>query len=81
MGKAGRTSLARDPKDISLLEIYRAVDAPKAFVIHDYPKQVSCPVSCGITTAMENVLKRTQNSMEQGLADISLAQVIADVSR
>ena len=81
MGKSGCTSLARDPKDITLLEIYRAVDAPRAFVIHDYPKKMSCPVSCGITTAMEKVLDRTQESMESRLADISLAEVIADVPR
>jgi Rrf2 family protein len=81
MGKTGSTSLAKDPKEITLLEIYHAVEAPKAFVIHDYPAQASCPVSCGIKTAMERVLDRTQDSMEQSLGEISLAQVIADVPR
>ena len=81
MGKSGSTSLAREPKDISLLEIYRAVEAPKAFMIHDYPEQAFCPVSCGIKVAMEKVLDRTQDSLEYGLGEISLAQVIADVPR
>jgi Rrf2 family protein len=81
MGKTGSTSLAKDPRDITLLEIYHAVEAPKAFAIHDYPAKASCPVSCGIKTAMESVLDRTQKSMEQSLSEISLARVIADVPR
>src|SRR5689334_16376314 len=38
-GKAGACWLARDAKGISLLDIYRAVDAPKAFSIHQYEEQ------------------------------------------
>lgn len=81
MGKTGSTALAKDPKDITLLEVYRAVDAPKAFAIHNYPEQAACPVSCGIKSAMENVLGRTQSSMEAGLGKITLADVISDVPR
>lgn len=81
MGKKGFTALAKDPKEITLLEIYRAVDAPKAFAIHDYPEKAACPVSCGIKLAMENVLGQTQTSMEESLARISLAEVISDVPR
>ena len=81
MGKRGSTALAKDPKEITLLEIYRAVQAPKAFVIHDYPVKASCQVSCGIRNAMEGVLDKTQDSLERALAEISLAQVIDDVPR
>jgi DNA-binding IscR family transcriptional regulator len=81
MGKTGSTALAKDPKDITLLEIYRAVDAPRAFAIHAYPTIAACPVSCGIKSAMENVLGRTQRSMEVGLDQITLAEVISDVPR
>ena len=38
-GKAGACWLARDARAISLLDIYRAVDAPKAFAIHSYSEQ------------------------------------------
>lgn len=79
MGKSGSTALARKPKDISLLEIYRAVEAPKAFAIHDYPVQQHCKVSCEIKASMEKVLEKTQNSMEKSLGSISLADVIADL--
>jgi len=38
-GKAGSCWLARDAKKISLLDVYRAVDAPRAFAIHSYAEQ------------------------------------------
>lgn len=81
MGKTGSTALARDPKDISLLEIYKAVEAPKAFAIHDYPTQQTCAVSCAIKSAMDKVLEKTQCSMEKSLGEIRLADVIADLPR
>jgi Rrf2 family protein len=80
-GKAGACWLARDPDKISLLDIYEAVEAPKAFAIHRYPVQKSCPVSRGIKSSLQKALKRTQKSMEASLANISLADVIADVKK
>jgi len=77
-GKSGSCALARAPREITLLEVYRAVEAPKAFAIHHYPAQRSCPVSCGIKPALERVLDKTQNSMEAGLAGITLADVLKD---
>ncbi len=78
-GKAGACWLAKDPKDISLLNIYEAVDAPKAFSIHHYAEQKECTVSCHIKTALENALAKTQKAMEASLADISLAQIVSDL--
>jgi Rrf2 family protein len=78
-GKSGACWLARDAKDISLLDVYRAVDAPKVFAIHDYSEQKSCFVSCHIKTALENALVKTQKAMETSLAEISLAQIVSDV--
>jgi Rrf2 family protein len=78
-GKAGACRLARDPKQISLLEVYQAVGAPKAFAIHDYADQKICPVSCHIKAALEKALTKTQKAMETRLDAISLAEIIADL--
>ncbi len=78
-GKAGACWLARKPEAISLLDIYRAVDAPKAFSIHTYAEQKPCAVSCHIKSALEKVLGKTQQAMEESLAKISLAEVITDL--
>jgi Rrf2 family protein len=80
-GKGGACWLARRASHISLLEIYRAVDAPKAFAIHQYPTEKSCTVSRNIKSAMGRVLNDTQQALEQRLSRISLAQVIADLRR
>lgn len=80
-GKAGKTWLARDPKQISLLDIYQAVDAPKAFAIHDYAEQKACVVSCHIKEALDKALGKTQKAMEVSLKEMSLAQVVTEVKR
>jgi len=80
-GKTGACWLAKDPKRISLLDIYRAVDAPKAIAIHSYKEQKNCPVSCQIKTALERALAKTQKALEASLRDISLADVVSDVKK
>src|SRR5271155_2374811 len=66
-GKAGACWLGRDARNISLLDIYQAVDAPKAFSIHDYTEQKQCPVSCHIKDALDKALEKTQRAMEASL--------------
>jgi Rrf2 family protein len=79
-GKAGACWLAKDARNISLLDIYKAVDAPKAFSIHGYNEQNACPVSCNIKTALEKALSKTQKAMETSLKEITLEKVVADVT-
>ena len=78
-GKTGACRLAKAPEQVSLLDIYRAVDAPKAFAIHAYAPQKPCVVSCNIKAALEHALAKTQKAMEKSLADITIAEVIADI--
>ena len=80
-GKAGACWLAREAKKISLLDIYQAVDAPKAFSIHSYSEQKDCPVSCHIKAALDRALEKTQKSMEARLDEISLSEILADVKQ
>jgi Rrf2 family protein len=80
-GKAGACLLAKKPENISLLEIYKAVDAPKTFAIHDYPVQSRCRVSCNIEATMNKVLTKAQKSFESSLRETSLAEVIADIKK
>jgi Rrf2 family protein len=80
-GKAGKTWLARDPKRISLLDVYQAVDAPHAFAIHDYAEQKACPVSCHIKAALGKALGKTQKAMEVSLDETSLAQIVTEIRK
>jgi Rrf2 family protein len=78
-GKSATCLLAKPARDISLLDIYEAVDAPKVFEVHTYPALELCPVSCGFKPMMEGVLGRSQLSFESTLAKTSLADVIENL--
>jgi Rrf2 family protein len=80
-GKAGACWLAKDLRKISLLDIYKVADAPRAFAIHSYAEQKCCTVSCHIKTALEKALAKTQKAMEASLAEINLAQIVSDVKK
>jgi Rrf2 family protein len=80
-GKAGSCWLAKDARNVSLLEIYEAVDAPKAFSIHSYTEQKVCTVSCHIKAALEKALAKTQKAMEASLNETSLAQIVSEVQK
>jgi len=42
-GKSGASMLSRSPRQITLLDIYRASAAPPAFAIHSYPRGKEVP--------------------------------------
>lgn len=80
-GKNGACTLARPPERITLLEIYRASEAPPAFAVHAYPVQEGCRISRNIKGCMDDVLRDAQNGFEQRLARRTLADVVATVEQ
>ena len=78
-GKNGASVLARPAKQITLLDIYRASEAPRAFAIHSYPVEKRCPVSRNLKECMSAVLSQTQKSFEKSLAQITLADLIGQI--
>ena len=78
-GKSGASELARPPRQITLLDIYRASAAPPAFAIHSYPVDKRCPVSRNLKECMSRVLSETQNSFEKSLAKITVADLVRDI--
>ena len=78
-GKSGASALARPPRQITLLEIYRASGAPPAFAIHSYPGDKRCPVSCNLKECMSGLLSQVQYSFERSLARITLARLVGQI--
>ena len=78
-GKHGACSLARPPEQISLLDIYRASEAPAAFALHGYPVEPACPISVDIKDTMGAVLADAQAGFEARLAAQSLASLVARI--
>ena len=79
IGKAGACTLAKKASEISLFDIYDAVNAPKVFSIHGYDIQRPCVVSCNIKASLERVLEKTQLSVEERLKSITLEEIISDI--
>jgi Rrf2 family protein len=80
-GKSGASTLARSPRQITLLDVYRASAAPAAFSIHSYPVEKGCPISCSFKDCMSAVLSRAQGSFEKTLAGITVADLVGDVRK
>jgi Rrf2 family protein len=80
-GKNGASTLTRSPKQITLLDIYRASSAPPTFAIHSYPVENRCAVSRNIKGCMSSVLKKAQDSFENTLAGITLADLLGEIRR
>ncbi|MBN9420669.1 MAG: Rrf2 family transcriptional regulator [Candidatus Eremiobacteraeota bacterium] len=79
VGKSGGYDLSRSPQNISLLDIYRAVQPPSAFAIHTYAKSTGCVVSCNIKEVLGEVLDDTQTAVERELQGKSLADVVSKI--
>ena len=75
-GRNGFSSLSRPANKISLLEIYKAVEAPPVFSIHKYPKEKMCRTSCTHKEAMAELLKDTQRAFETRLSQRMLSEMV-----
>jgi Rrf2 family protein len=78
-GKSGASVLARAPNRITLLDIYRASEAPPAFAIHSYPVEKRCPISRNLKECMAGVLSEAQDSFERSLAKITVADLVSQI--
>ncbi len=76
-GRNGFSSLSRPANKISLLEIYKAVEAPPVFSIHEYPKEKTCRTSCTHKEAMVELLEDAQRALETRLGQRKLSEMVA----
>ncbi|SFS42693.1 Rrf2 family transcriptional regulator [Marininema halotolerans] len=77
----GGTYLLKELEDITLLDVYRAVDVVEEgelFHIHESPNP-ECPVGGNIQTVLDIVLKNAQSAMEQVLAHITIKDLVTDL--
>lgn len=81
-GVAG-AKLKKEAADITLLDVYRAVNAVEEdalFSVHDSPNP-ACVVGRNIQTAITPIFISAQKAMEDQLASVSIADVIYDLSQ
>lgn len=71
-------SLSRNPSDISLLDVYRAVEGDKPLLHLDTHTNPECGDGVRIQLSLKDFYDRIQESMESELAGISLEDVITN---
>ena len=81
-GKSGIV-LARELDQISLFDIYQAVDCvgeEGLFHFHEKPN-TRCPVGRNIHAALDDRLSQIQTSMEEQMKAITVAEVVKDIRK
>lgn len=77
---SGGATIARPLEEISLLDVYKAVDCidnGELFHFHENPNTL-CPVGRNIHNGLDDKLYRIQKAMEDEMAKITLADVVRD---
>jgi len=75
-GSMGGTRLARQPEEITLLDIYQAVESRGVFSLHRHPPNPDCPVGVNIGTVLNDVLDEVDSAVESVLAKITLREAV-----
>ena len=81
LGTGGGALLARPADEITLLDVYRAVDDGAPFGMHRERPNPACPVGRNIQAALETRMDAAARAMEAELARTTVADVSADVRR
>lgn len=79
LGTGGGARLARPARDITLLDVYRAVDEGALFSLHHERPNPACPVGHHIQAALEDTLDAAQRALEAELGRETIAGVLSKV--
>ena len=78
-GAAGGSRLARKASQISLLDVYRAVEEGGVFALHRQSPSRRCLVGCGIESVLKGVLGEVNLAVERVLAKTTIEQIFQSV--
>ncbi|SMG27610.1 Rrf2 family transcriptional regulator [Paraburkholderia susongensis] len=81
LGAGGGALLARPPEQITLLDVYRAVDDARLFALHREEPNPACMVGRNIQSVLRGIIDEAQQAAEASLAARTLADATADVVR
>ncbi len=80
-GKHGGTKLSKKPAQISLLEVYDAVQPRPVIAINERKAFKQCRVSCNMREIMSGVSAGAEDAVRQHLRGITLQQLMRKVRR
>jgi Rrf2 family protein len=74
-GAAGGFSLAKEPQQISLLDIYHAVEPKPTYGLRNFSPNHQCPVGAKIEAILQTTFIKAHSGMEAELARVTLDQI------
>jgi Rrf2 family protein len=80
-GAGAGWSLAREPQDITLLDVYDAIGAGSAFGLHHTEPNLECPVGRGIRPALRHVYQSVDGAVRRELERVTVADVLRETLR
>ena len=79
-GKGGGVQLARPASRITLAEIYLAVEEGPLLKHNTRPKDLCCPVSCGMAMVLEPVIDEVETALLKILKARKLSELVNKIS-
>ena len=74
-GHGGGWTIARDLRDLTLLDIYRAVGTPNIFAIGNGADDPQCAVEQVVNAALDDAIRRAETLLLERFATVSLADL------
>ena len=78
-GKHGGARLRKKPNQVSLVEIYDAVEPRPVIPVNERRALRRCQVSCNMKSIMSRVAEETEQAVRKHLRGVTLAQLVRKV--
>lgn len=78
-GPTGGWLLVLEPEEITLCDVFRAVQDESLFSMHHRPPSSHCMIGRNIQDTLEGYFGEAQRAMQEKLAERTIANVVADV--
>lgn len=78
-GKSGGVSLAKEPSEITLNDIYSALELSEAISHHEKPTHKECPISCAIHQLILSISEGADKALEKYLQSQKLSDLIKKI--
>jgi DNA-binding IscR family transcriptional regulator len=79
VGASGGTTLAKQPKDIRLSEVYKSLPCGEVFALHPREPNQDCPVGRNMAAFLCGLQKEIDKSIEEKLRQYTLRDVIENI--
>ncbi len=78
-GASGGTQIGKNPEDITLFDIYNAVEERTVFHSPYRTPNAECPIGANISTAIAGPLQKAEQALENALSKVTLNEITKNI--